>query len=57
MPSYYVYTVSEYGSLSGVASMKNEIYQRGPITCGVDSDTLWGYTGGIIKTPIITNTS
>ena len=35
----------------------NEIYQRGPITCAVDSDTLWTYTGGVISTPIITNTS
>lgn len=37
--------------------MMNEIYQRGPITCGVSSRTLWNYTGGIIKTPLISNAS
>eukprot|EP00828_Plagiopyla_frontata_P016248 TRINITY_DN211_c0_g1_i5.p1 TRINITY_DN211_c0_g1~~TRINITY_DN211_c0_g1_i5.p1 ORF type:complete len:600 (+),score=86.47 TRINITY_DN211_c0_g1_i5:195-1994(+) len=55
--SYYVYTVSEYGPLTGVTQMMNEIYKNGPITCAVDCNTLWNYTGGIITTPIITNAS
>ena len=55
--SYYVYTVSEYGELSGVEKMMNEIYQRGPIQCKVDVTTLWNYTGGIIHEPIVTNAS
>jgi len=36
----YVYA-SEYGAVTGVLNMKQEIYQRGPIACGiVANDTL-----------------
>jgi cathepsin X len=42
-------TVSEYGSISGVAAMMKEIYNRGPIACGVDATKLLNYEGGIIN--------
>ena len=44
-----MYTISEYGSLVGEAAMMNEIYARGPISCGVYSDPLESYTGGILN--------
>merc|ERR1712136_197827 len=30
-------TISDYGSISGVSAMQKEIYQRGPIACGIDA--------------------
>merc|ERR1712136_534927 len=30
-------TISDYGSISGVSAMQNEIYQRGPIAWGKDA--------------------
>lgn len=30
-----IYTVEEFGDISGEYSMMNEIYQRGPISCGI----------------------
>lgn len=50
MEDYYVYTISEYGSLVGEQQMMNEIYARGPISCGVHSEPLESYTGGILNT-------
>ena len=32
---YLTYGVEEYGSLKGERAMMNEIYQRGPIACGI----------------------
>lgn len=43
-------TISDYGSISGAAAMQQEIYQRGPITCGVDATGLLNYADGIITT-------
>jgi cathepsin X len=40
-------TISDYGSISGAAAMQKEIYNRGPISCGVDAVPLLKYTGGI----------
>ncbi|GIL70709.1 hypothetical protein Vretifemale_1425, partial [Volvox reticuliferus] len=41
-------TVSEYGRLKGINEMKAEIFQRGPISCGIDAtDNMDGYTGGV----------
>ena len=41
-------TVSDYGSISGKASMMKEIYNRGPIACGIDATKLLNHEGGII---------
>merc|ERR1711972_240222 len=41
-------TIAEYGSVKGKAAMMKEIYNRGPISCGVDAEPLLNYTGGIV---------
>jgi len=48
-PTYPIYSVSEYGNVKGEQDMMNEIYQRGPIVCALDSRGLHDYTGGIIN--------
>eukprot|EP00828_Plagiopyla_frontata_P014121 TRINITY_DN1861_c0_g1_i4.p1 TRINITY_DN1861_c0_g1~~TRINITY_DN1861_c0_g1_i4.p1 ORF type:complete len:405 (+),score=48.83 TRINITY_DN1861_c0_g1_i4:51-1265(+) len=46
---FYYYQVSEYGYIQGEQAMMSEIYQRGPITCGVSvPESLENYTGGIL---------
>jgi len=45
---YMVYGVDEFGAVSGEQNMMQEIYQRGPIACGIAvPDSLEDYTGGI----------
>jgi len=48
---YFTYFVDEYGDVEGEdqeAAMMKEIYNNGPISCGVSvTDELVGYTGGI----------
>lgn len=47
---YNTYKVDEFGHLSGEQAMMQEIYQRGPIACGIAvPDSLEAYTGGIYK--------
>lgn len=47
---YNVYRVEEFGELSGEEAMMQEIYQRGPIACGIAvPDSLEEYTGGIYE--------
>jgi len=41
-------TISDYGSISGKSSMMKEIYNRGPISCGIDAGPLLNYESGII---------
>lgn len=41
-------TVAEYGSISGKGSMMKEIYNRGPIACGIDAMKLLNFEKGII---------
>lgn len=34
-PDFYTYQIQEFGYVKGEADMMNEIYQRGPIVCGM----------------------
>ena len=43
-------TISDYGSISGKSAMQKEIYNNGPIICGIDAEPLLQYTGGVINT-------
>jgi len=42
-------TVAEYGSISGKSAMMKEIYNRGPIACGIDANPLLNYEKGVMK--------
>ncbi len=42
-------TISEYGSISGSAAMKKEIFHRGPIACGIYAMPLLNYESGIVQ--------
>jgi len=44
-------TIAEYGSISGASAMMKEIYNRGPISCGIDAAAILQYTGGIYDGP------
>ena len=45
---YYVYKAQQYGEVKGEDDMLQEVFQRGPIACGVAvPDSLLNYTGGI----------
>jgi cathepsin X len=44
-------TISDYGSISGAAAMQKEIFNRGPITCGIDAAPILDYTGGVVSAP------
>jgi cathepsin X len=47
-PKYRIYKTKEYGRVHGEQNMMQEIYQRGPISCGIAiPDALETYTGGI----------
>ena len=41
-------TVADWGSIQGVAALQKEIYNRGPIACGVDAGPILNYTGGLV---------
>jgi cathepsin X len=41
-------TVSDYGSISGSDAMMKEIFNRGPIACGIAADPILNYEGGIV---------
>jgi len=40
-------TISDYGSISGADAMQKEIFNRGPISCGIDAGPILNYTTGI----------
>lgn len=40
-------TIEQYGSISGQTAMMSEIYNRGPISCGIDATKILKYTGGV----------
>ena len=43
-----MYTVEEYGSLSGEEAIINEIYRRGPVVCDIKVDSKFrDYTDGV----------
>jgi len=42
-------TVADYGHIRGKAAMQTEIYNRGPISCGIDAMPLLNYEGGIFQ--------
>jgi cathepsin X len=45
---YLVYGTDEYGEVQGEVNMMQEIYQRGPLACGIAvPDSLENYTSGI----------
>jgi len=45
-----IYSVEEYGNVTGEENIINEIYQRGPVTCAIAvTEGLRNYTGGIFK--------
>ena len=41
-------TISDYGSISGPDAMAKEIYNRGPISCGIDAAPILKYAGGVV---------
>jgi len=46
--NYTLYYVNEYGPVAGAMGMKQEIFARGPISCGVDATSEFeAYSGGI----------
>lgn len=48
--TYLEYGVDQFGQVSGEQNMMQEIYQRGPIACGIAvPDSLEDYTGGIYE--------
>jgi cathepsin X len=47
---YYIYQTEEYGEVSGEENMMQEIFQRGPIACGIAvPESLEAYKGGIYE--------
>lgn len=41
-------SISDYGSISGTRGMMKEIFNRGPIACGIAAGPILNYEGGII---------
>jgi cathepsin X len=46
--SYLIFQVDEFGHVKGEEDMMNQIYQDGPIACGINAFGLTNYTGGIL---------
>ena len=44
---YPMIQIGDYGSIRGAAAMQKEIYERGPISCGIDAQPIVNYTSGI----------
>merc|ERR1711985_38138 len=41
-------TISDYGSISGKDAIMKEIFNRGPVACGIDAGPLLNYEKGIV---------
>ena len=44
-------TIGEYGRVKTELAMKHEIYNRGPIACGINANEILNYKGGIMNVP------
>ena len=44
-------TISEYGVVRGADNMKQEIYNRGPIACGINANAVLEYNGSFLDLP------
>jgi len=42
-------TISNYGTISGATAMQNEIFNRGPISCGIDASRILKYQTGVVS--------
>ena len=50
--SYYPNaTIAEHGLVFGHTHMMKEIYERGPMTCGINANAILEYKGGILDLP------
>merc|ERR1711957_941010 len=41
-------SIADYGSVSGSSAMQKEIFNRGPIACGIAADPLLNYESGVV---------
>ena len=44
-------TVADYGRVHGYRAMQQEIYENGPIACGINANAVLNYKGGILDMP------
>lgn len=44
-------TIGDFGVIQGVEAIKKEVYNRGPVACGVDALPLLKYASGIVTGP------
>ena len=44
-------TISNFGSVKGADNMKTEIFQNGPIACGINAIEIEDYQGGVLDIP------
>mmetsp|Transcript_133487 Transcript_133487/g.285432 ORF Transcript_133487/g.285432 Transcript_133487/m.285432 type:complete len:664 (+) Transcript_133487:74-2065(+) len=49
LSSYPNATISDYGSIAGKNAMMKEIFNRGPISCGIDASPILNYQSGIVE--------
>ncbi len=49
--SYPNATIAKYGRVFSSELMQQEIYQNGPIACGINANAILNYTGGVLDVP------
>ena len=42
-------SISQYGKVENWQNMQQEIYENGPIACGINAEAILSYTGGIVN--------